>query len=139
MPRVVDTTQGWGTPKAYTGRYAIRQVSPKDATGSLVLFLRAENPGDPLVASGMLTLNVSGRNVLGYLTEMHVQAGRVRANVRGGTFQGPVIGSVTGTTQGRGKFHGTVRVAGAPTVDGSFVRVAAVSDDYTQQQDLNLP
>jgi hypothetical protein len=142
VPRKVDETQGWGTPDSYTGRYDIRAPAGSagaSTEGTLTLFLRAE-PGDPLVASGQLGLHTSAGNTVGYLTDLKRTGTTVRATIRGGAFEGPVIGSLTGTTPKNGTFSGTIKAPGVGTVRGNFVRVAkAPKGDYAQAQDLNLP
>jgi hypothetical protein len=142
VPRKVDETQGWGKPPSgYTGRYEIRPPAGSNGTadGTLTLFLRAE-PGDPLVPSGQLGLHTAGGNMVGYLTDLKRSGSTVRATIRGGAFEGPVIGTLTASAPKNGRFTGTVRASGVGTVDGDFVRVAkAPSGDYAQAQDLNLP
>jgi hypothetical protein len=140
VPQRVDETQGWGTPSGYTGRYAIRVPRSTTSEGSLTLFLRAQRPGDPLVPSGMLSLHTARGNTVGYLTDLKRRGATVRATVRGGTFEGPVIGTLTASAPAGGRFTGTIVARGAGTVEGDFVRVAkAPNSDYAQAQDLNLP
>jgi hypothetical protein len=142
VPRKVDETQGWGTPSSYTGRYDIRpsaSATGSDADGTLTLFLRAE-PGDPLVPSGQLGLHTASGNTVGYLTDLKTDGTTVRATIRGGAFEGPVIGSLTASAPRNGTFQGTIKAPGVGTVEGDFVRVAkAPKGDYAQAQDLNLP
>jgi len=135
----VDPTQGWGQPSSYTGHYAIRAMrstgGAAPATGSLILFLRSENPDDPLLPSGTISLSGGSGNFVGYVTNMHVRGAAITADVRGGTFQGPVIGTLSGATQGPGRFTATLRARGAGTVSGSFVRTARTSG-FAQAQPL---
>jgi hypothetical protein len=150
VPRRVDETQGWGKPSTYTGRYQIRTptsagekgssggAATTATQGSLMMFLRAEHPGDPLIPSGMLSLHVSSGNMIGYLTDLRSNGGTVRATIRGGTFQGPAIGSLTGAFPKNGAFRGIVKAPGVGSVEGEFVRVAG-APQIDQAQTLSLP
>jgi hypothetical protein len=140
VPHRVDPTQGWGRPSSYTGRYVLRGLRASGggttpAQGSLLLFLRSEGPDDPLLPSGVLSLSGGRGNLVGYLTELRVRGQDVRAAVRGGTFQGPVIGSLRGAVDGPGAFRATIRAPGIGTVAGEFHRVSRTSG-YAQAQPL---
>jgi hypothetical protein len=96
--------------------------------GRLTLFLRSEQAGEPLLPSGMLGLTTSERNLVGYLTDLKAKGSNVRATVRGGSFEGPAIGTLTGTMARAGAFKATVRATGVGRVAGDFVRVGKAPD-----------
>ncbi|HEY4277704.1 MAG TPA: hypothetical protein VGM91_05765 [Conexibacter sp.] len=140
VPHRVDPTQGFGKPSSYTGRYEVRGLRSvgggEPAEGSLLLFLRSESPDDLLLPSGTLSLSTGRGNFVGYVTDMHVRSGgAISADIRGGTFQGPVIGSMRGTASRAGMFTATVKAPGIGAVTGEFVRVARTSG-YAQAQPL---
>jgi hypothetical protein len=139
VPRRVDDTQGWGKISDYTGRYEIRpSAGAAQVDGSLVLFLRSEQENEPLIPSGTLSLHTADGNTVGYLTELTTNGSTVHATIRGGAFEGPVIGSLTGDAPKRGLFRGTIQASGTGRVQGDFVRIAK-APDYAQAQTLALP
>jgi hypothetical protein len=124
---------GWGAEKSYLGRYrllgATQQVSSgasavKLSSGELTMFMREEHKGAPLVPSGILELHGAapiGIELL-YMTSL-AHSGNVRhAVINGGSFAGPVLGSLTGVPGSGGKLTVTATVHGLGTLRASFVR-----------------
>jgi hypothetical protein len=137
VPRRVDMTQGWGEPKGYTGRYEARTPSASgdgEREGNLTLFLRSEHPGDPLLPSGMLSLHSKAGNLVGYVTDLRSGGGRVTAKIRGGAFEGPVIGTLTGSQPKHGTFRATIQAPGADRVEVDYVKIGE-APDFAQAQD----
>jgi hypothetical protein len=117
--------EGWGPQKNYIGRYHVKVLQGgKEGVrgGQLNLFMQEEFPGS-LQPAGILKLITSaGRNDLVYLTDLHSKGAGRGAEIHGGAFIGPKIGSFAGTQSKPGKISATFNTGGLGTVKAVFVR-----------------
>lgn len=117
--------EGWGPQKNYIGRYHVKilkggKESVKD--GQLNLFMQEEFPGS-LQPAGILKLITSaGRTDLVYLTDLHSKGTGRGAEIHGGAFIGPKIGSFAGTQRKPGRIGATFNTGDLGTVMAVFVR-----------------
>jgi hypothetical protein len=117
--------EGWGKPKSFVGRYHAKIQSGgklQVVGGQLTMFMQEEYPGS-LQPAGILNLKTkSGNNDLVYLTSLHSKGTGRGAEIHGGAFIGPKIGSFAGTATAPGKLRATFNTGGLGTVKAVFVR-----------------
>jgi hypothetical protein len=136
-PEAERLRNGWGEPASFVGQYHVRFLTPVAANrssgyaeyagerfreGHLTMFLREVFEHKPLVPGGVLVLNGPTHNLVLYLSELSSNGGRVLyAAVKGGTYEGPSIGSFAGVKRGN-RIYGGLRLRGLANVEGNFVR-----------------
>jgi hypothetical protein len=117
--------EGWGKPQNYIGRYhvKVRSGGKMDVTGGqLNLFMQEEFPGSLQPAGILKLVTKKGNNDLVYLTGLHSKGTGRGAEIHGGAFVGPKIGSFAGQQVGPGKISATFSTTGLGTVKAVFVR-----------------
>jgi hypothetical protein len=118
-------SEGWGPPRGFVGRYHVEVRSGGKlgvGGGQLTLFMQEEFPGSKAPA-GILNLRTSGgRNDLVYLTSLHHRGTGRGAEVHGGGFLGPKIGSFRGKAGRQGRLCADFSTRGLGTVSACFVR-----------------
>jgi hypothetical protein len=117
--------EGWGPPGSFVGRYHVDVQSGGELGvkgGQLTLFMQEEFPGSKSPA-GILNLRTrGGNNDLVYLTTLHHRGDGRGAEIHGGAFIGPRIGSFRGTATGPGRLCASFSTRGLGTVKACFVR-----------------
>jgi hypothetical protein len=95
------------------------------------MFMREVYEHKPLVPGGVLVLNGPTHNLVIYLAELSSNGGRVLyATVKGGTYEGPAIGSFGGVKRGN-RIYGGLRLRGLANVEANFVRYSRNPDSKT--------
>jgi hypothetical protein len=128
---------GWGEPESFVGQYRVRFLKGEGANrstgyaeyagekfkeGHLTMFMREVYEHKPLVPGGVLVLQGPVNNLVLYLAELSSNGGRVLyATVKGGTYEGPAIGSFGGVRRGN-RIYGGLRLRGLANVEANFVR-----------------
>ncbi|HYC81881.1 MAG TPA: hypothetical protein VEB65_08845 [Solirubrobacterales bacterium] len=117
--------EGWGPQKDYVGRYHVKVTKGGKLGvrgGQLNLFIQEEFPGS-LQPAGILKLTTrAGRIDLVYLTDLHHRGTGRGAEIHGGAFIGPKIGTFAGTQRKPGRIRATLHTRGLGTVKALFVR-----------------
>ena len=120
--------EGWGPQKNYIGRYHVKVVKGgKEGVkrGQLNLFMQEEFPGSQQPAGILKLITRAGNNALVYLTDLHSRGNGRGAEIHGGAFIGPKIGSFAGTQRKPGRIRATFHTGGLGTVKAVFVRFSA--------------
>jgi hypothetical protein len=128
---------GWGEPASFVGQYRVHFLQSVGANrssgyaeyagerfreGHLTMFMREVYEHKPRVPGGVLVLNGPVHNLVLYLSELSSNGGRVLyATVKGGTYEGPAIGSFGGVKRGN-RIFGGLRLQGLANVEANFVR-----------------
>jgi hypothetical protein len=128
---------GWGEPETFVGQYKVRFLKGEGANrstgyaeyageqfkeGHLTMFMREVYEHKPLVPGGVLVLQGPVNNLVLYLSELSSNGGRVLyATVKGGTYEGPAIGSFGGVRRGN-RIFGGLRLRGLANVEANFFR-----------------
>jgi hypothetical protein len=127
---------GWGEPSSFVGQYDVNFMKPVGPTrsndyselasagfteGHLTMFMREVYEHRPHVPGGVLVLNGSGRNLVVYLSELSSNGRVLYATIKGGTYEGPAIGSFGGVRRGN-RILGGLRLRSLPNVEANFVR-----------------
>ncbi|HEY2052587.1 MAG TPA: hypothetical protein VGH14_01480 [Solirubrobacterales bacterium] len=137
---------GWGEPAGFVGQYHVRFLKTVGANrssgyaeyagerfreGHLTMFMREVYEHKPLVPGGVLVLNGPTHNLVIYLAELSSNGGRVLyATVKGGTYEGPAIGSFGGVKRGN-RIFGGLQLRGLANVEADFVRYSRNPDSKT--------
>ena len=136
-PEIERARNGWGEPSSFVGQYHVRFLKPVGPNrsndysefaasgfteGHLTMFMREVYEHRPFIPGGVLVLNGPGRNLVLYLSELSSNGGRVLyATAKGGTYEGPAIGSFGGVKRGNAIIGG-LKLRGLPNVEADFVR-----------------
>jgi hypothetical protein len=127
---------GWGEPSSFVGQYHVSFLKPVGPTrsndysefasagfteGHLTMFMREVYEHRPHVPGGVLVLNGPTTNLVVYLSELSSNGRVVYATVKGGTYEGPAIGSFGGVRRGN-RILGGLRLRGLPNVEANFLR-----------------
>ncbi|MBS1846068.1 MAG: hypothetical protein JST53_16760 [Actinobacteria bacterium] len=136
-PEAERLHNGWGEPASFVGQYHVRFLDPPAANrssgyaeyagerfreGHLTMFMREAYEHRPFIPGGVLVLNGPTHNLVLYLSELSSNGGRVLyATVKGGTYEGPSIGSFAGVRRGN-RIYGGLRLRGLANVEANFVR-----------------
>jgi hypothetical protein len=128
---------GWGEPASFVGQYHVSFLKSVGANrssgyaeyagerfkeGHLTMFMREVYEHKPLVPGGVLVLNGPVHNLVVYLSELSSNGGRVLyATVKGGTYEGPAIGSFGGVKRGN-RIYGGLNLQGLANVEANFIR-----------------
>lgn len=142
---------GWGSPASTLGRYRLVVSTPVATAaapagifsvavaaanrlvagaqtptgGELTLFMRTVKKTEPPVPSGILSLTAPVGSYVLYLTNLQ-SAGLTRtANVHGGAFLGPVLGTLKGTSGGAATLTADVTARGVGAFSVRFVRFSS--------------
>ena len=134
-PVATVTTSGnqppeWPRPASFVGRYRLSVVpsgtgttsAAHPVTGDLSLFLRTIKHDEPLALSGILSIKRTTGEQLVYMTGLTSRQGTLHADINGGSYFGPVIGSFTGIRSGT-TIVGTIGLSGFPSLAARFTRV----------------
>lgn len=116
---------GWGPHKNYIGRYHVKVVDGgKEGVrgGQLNLFMQEEFPGSRQPAGILELVTKAGRTDLVYLTDLRHRGARRAAEIHGGLFIGPKIGTFAGTQRKPGVIRATFTTGGLGKVKAVFVR-----------------
>ena len=117
--------EGWGPQKSYIGRYHVKVLKGgKEGVrgGQLNLFMQEEFPGSRQPAGILKLITRAGNNDLVYLTDLHHRGAGRGAEIHGGAFIGPKIGTFAGTQRKPGRIRATLHTRGLGTVKALFVR-----------------
>lgn len=139
---------GWGPTGRFLGRYHLTPGTPVPAanqpagiftvalsdaaritaaaqvptSGQLTMFMRTVKKTLPPEPSGILSLQAPSGSEVVYLTKLTSVGPTRKAEVHGGSFLGPQIGTFSGTSSGAGKLTGKVSAGGIGTFTVSFNR-----------------
>jgi hypothetical protein len=117
--------EGWGPQKNWVGRYHVQiKQGGKEGVkgGQLTLFIQEEFPGSEAPAGILKLVTKAGNNDLVYLTDLTMAGPKRMAEVHGGLFIGPKIGSFAGRQGKPGRIAATFSTRGLGTVKAVFVR-----------------
>jgi hypothetical protein len=105
---------GWGAAAdAYLGRYRLLPSGRGSVSnGELTVFMRAVGSAKPPVPSGILALHGANESDVFYLTNLTRSGSSRLAKVHIGSFLGPVIGRLLGTSSGTSQLVATVAAPG---------------------------
>lgn len=135
-PEPERARNGWGEPESFVGQYRVRFLKPVGPTrsndysefagegfteGHLTMFMREVYEHRPHVPGGVLTLRGPHNNLVVYLSELSSNGRVLYATVKGGTYEGPAIGSFGGVRRGNVIFGG-LKLRGLANVEANFVR-----------------
>jgi hypothetical protein len=122
----------WPRPASFVGRYRLNVVPASAgttstggstaATGDLSLFLRTIKSTEPLALSGILSIKRTTGEQLVYLTNLTSRQGALHADINGGSYFGPVIGSFTGI-RNTTSVVGTISLSGFPSFEARFTPI----------------
>jgi hypothetical protein len=127
---------GWGEPSSFVGQYRVNFLPPVGPTrsndysefaaagfteGHLTMFMREVYEHRPHVPGGVLVLSGPSKNLVVYLSELSSNGRVLYATAKGGTYEGPAIGSFGGVKRGN-RILGGLRLRGLPNVEANFVR-----------------
>ncbi len=127
---------GWGEPESFVGQYHVRflpGIGPTRSNGNaeyasahfkeghLTMFMREVYEHKPHVPGGVLVLNGPVNNLVVYLAELSSNGRVFYATVKGGTYEGPAIGSFGGVKRGN-RIYGGLKLRGLPNVEANFIR-----------------
>jgi hypothetical protein len=150
-PGMSSKRAGWGPTASFLGRYRltvgtpVAQAPPQAGIfslavraadrlvagaqtptgGELTLFMRPVKKTEPPVPSGILSVDTPVGSYVLYLTNLRSDGPMRGGTVHGGAFLGPTIGSLTGTSGGRGTLTATVTARGIGTFSVRFVRFSS--------------
>jgi hypothetical protein len=116
--------EGWGPKGSFIGRYHVRILSAGGSGvrgGELTMFIQEEYPGSEEPA-GILKLQTKTNNDVVYLKELKWRGSARTAQVKGGAFLGPTIGSFRGNMLSAGRIRGTVSTRGLGKIKAVFSR-----------------
>src|ERR1700743_2154216 len=141
-PQPEGLRTGGGEPAGFVGQYRVSFLKSVGANrssgyaeyagerfkeGHLTMFMREVYEHKPFVPGGVLVLNGPVHNLVLYLAELSSNGGRVfYATVKGGTYEGPAIGSFGGVKRGN-RIFGGLNLQGPPNVAPHSIR-------YSQNQ-----
>lgn len=136
-PEPERLSNGWGEPANFVGQYHVTFLKSVGANrssgyaeyagerfreGHLTMFMREVYEHKPFVPGGVLVLNGPVHNLVVYLSELSSNGGRVLyATIKGGTYEGPAIGSFGGVMRGN-RIYGGLNLQGLANVEANFVR-----------------
>jgi hypothetical protein len=127
---------GWGEPESFVGQYNVHFLKPVGPTrsndysefvssgfteGHLTMFMREVYEHRPFVPGGVLTLRGPSQNLVVYLSELSSNGHVLYATVKGGSYEGPAIGSFGGVKRGNVIFGG-FKLRGLANVEANLVR-----------------
>jgi hypothetical protein len=127
---------GWGEPESFVGQYHVHFLKPVGPTRSndysefaaegfteahLTMFMREVYEHRPHVPGGVLVLSGPTHNLVVYLSELSSNGRVLYATVKGGTYEGPAVGSFGGVKRGNTIFGG-LKLRGLANVEADFVR-----------------
>jgi hypothetical protein len=127
---------GWGEPASFVGQYKVRFLKGEGANrstgyaeyageqfreGHLTMFMREVYEHRPFIPGGVLVLSGPTHNLVVYLSELSSNGRVLYATAKGGTYEGPAIGSFGGVKRGNVIFGG-VKLRGLANVEADFVR-----------------
>jgi hypothetical protein len=136
LPEPERLRNGWGEPEEFVGQYRVHFLRPLAANrssgyaqyasehfqeGHLTLFMREVYEHRPHVPGGVLVLNGAEHNLVLYLSELSSNGRVLNATVRGGTYEGPPIGSFGGVRRGN-RIYGGFQLRGLANVEANFFR-----------------
>jgi hypothetical protein len=142
FPEPERLRNGWGEPEAFVGQYRVRFLKSIGATrsngyaefagegfeeGHLTMFMREVFEHRPHVPGGVLTLQGTEHNLVLYLSELSSNGRVLYATVRGGTYEGPAIGSFGGVKRGN-RIYGGFKLRGLANVEANFFRYSKNPD-----------
>lgn len=135
-PEIERARNGWGEPSEFVGQYHVRFLAPVGPNrsnsytefaaegfteGHLTLFMREVYEHRPHTPGGVLTLRGPTHNLVVYLSELSSSGRVLYATVKGGTYEGPQIGSFGGVRRGN-VILGGLRLRGLANVEADFIR-----------------
>ncbi|HEX4751455.1 MAG TPA: hypothetical protein VH268_01055 [Solirubrobacterales bacterium] len=135
-PEPERVRNGWGEPEGFVGQYSVHFLKPVGPTrsndyselasegfteGHLTMFMREVYEHRPHVPGGVLTLRGPSQNLVVYLSELSSNGRVLYATVKGGTYEGPAVGSFGGVKRGNVIFGG-LKLRGLANVEANFVR-----------------
>ena len=135
-PEVERVRNGWGEPESFVGRYSVNFLKPVGPTrsngysefasegfteGHLTMFMREVYEHRPHVPGGVLVLSGPTHNLVVYLSELSSNGRVLYATARGGTYEGPAIGSFGGVKRGN-RIFGGLKLRDLANVEANFVR-----------------
>jgi hypothetical protein len=141
-PETERAGNGWGEPASFVGQYHVhflRNVGPTRSDGyaefagerfregQLTMFMREVYEHRPHVPGGVLVLNGQTHNLVVYLSELSSNGRVLYATVRGGTYEGPAIGSFGGVKRGN-RIYGGLSLRGLANVEANFYRYSKNPD-----------
>ena len=85
------------------------------------MFMREVYEHRPHVPGGVLVLNGTTHNLVLYLSDLSSNGRVLYATVRGGTYEGPAIGSFGGVKRGN-RIFGGLKLRDLANVEANFVR-----------------
>jgi hypothetical protein len=127
---------GWGEPQSFVGQYSVHFLKPVGPTrsndysefassgfteGHLTMFMREVYEHRPFVPGGVLTLRGPSQNLVVYLSELSSNGRVLYATVKGGSYEGPAVGSFGGVKRGNVIFSG-FKLRGLANVEANLVR-----------------
>jgi hypothetical protein len=133
---------GWGEPETFVGQYRVSFLGSVGPTrsdgyaefasegfeeGHLTMFMREVYEHRPHVPGGVLTLQGPEHNLVLYLSELSSNGRVLYATVRGGTYEGPAIGSFGGVMRGN-RIYGGFKLRGLANVEANFFRYSKNPD-----------
>jgi hypothetical protein len=141
-PEVERNANGWGEPESFVGQYHVhflRNIGPTRSNGyaefagerfregQLTMFMREVYEHRPHVPGGVLVLQGHTHNLVVYLSELSSNGRVLYATVRGGTYEGPAIGSFGGVKRGN-RIYGGLSLRGLANVEANFIRYSKNPD-----------
>jgi len=135
-PEPERARNGWGEPEEFVGQYKVRFLKSVGANrssgyaeyagerfkeGHLTMFMREVYEHRPHVPGGVLVLQGHTHNLVVYLSELSSNGRVLYATVKGGTYEGPQIGSFGGVRRGNVIFGG-LNLRGLANVEANFIR-----------------
>lgn len=99
--------------------------SQRPTGGQLTLFMRTVKKTLPPVPSGILSLETPAGSTVVYLTQLSSAGLGRKALVNGGSFLGPTLGSLTGTSSAAGSLTATITTQALGTFSARFSRFSA--------------
>ena len=144
-PDVERNANGWGEPESFVGQYHVhflRNIGPTRSNGyaefagerfregQLTMFMREVYEHRPHVPGGVLVLNGHTHNLVVYLSELSSNGRVLYATIRGGTYEGPAIGSFGGVKRGN-RIYGGLSLRGLANVEANFIRYSKNPDSRT--------
>jgi hypothetical protein len=142
IPEPERLANGWGEPQSFVGQYRVaflKSIGPTRSNGyaefaaqhysegHLTMFMREVFEHRPFVPGGVLTLQGPEHNLVVYIAELSSNGRVLYATVRGGTYEGPVIGSFGGVRRGN-RIYGGLKLRGLPNLEANFFRYSKNPD-----------
>ena len=152
-PEPERVRNGWGEPEDFVGQYRVHFLRPLAANrssgysqyasehfqeGHLTMFMREVYEHRPHVPGGVLVLNGTEHNLVLYLSELSSNGRVLYATVRGGTYEGPAIGSFGGVRRGN-RIYGGFQLRGLANVEANFFRYSHNPDTQSASPEEVLP